>query len=60
MDNNKAIENICMILPVSEEEVKQINQSLWTPHTWHDIAKAIIKDFNKSYIDNMNMEEKES
>jgi Lon protease-like protein len=52
MDNTKAINSICMVLPISKEEVKQANCNLQNPHTWHDIAKSIINDLNKSsYMD---------
>jgi hypothetical protein len=30
------------------------------PHTWHDIAKSIINNFNKSsYIDDTDMDDEE-
>jgi hypothetical protein len=43
MSDRKAIESICMILPISEEEVEQENHQLSTPHNWHNITTTIIK-----------------
>jgi hypothetical protein len=57
MNDAKAIENIYMVLPVSEEEVLQANFEIKTPHNWHDIATKIINRFNNSYIDDTNMDE---
>jgi hypothetical protein len=44
MNDRKAIECICMILPISEEEVEQENLQLHTPHNWHNVATTIIKN----------------
>jgi hypothetical protein len=44
MSDKKAIKCICMILPISEEEVKQENHQLRTPHNWHNVATTIIKN----------------
>jgi hypothetical protein len=38
MNDEKAIENICMAIPISKEEVKQVNLKMHTPHSWHNIA----------------------
>jgi hypothetical protein len=60
MDSTKAINSICIVLPISEEEVEQANHNLQNPHTWHDIAKSIINDFNKSsYIDDTDLDDEE-
>jgi hypothetical protein len=59
MSNAKAIENICMVLPVSEEEVRQANIKIKLPHNWHDVATEIIKEFNDSYIDDTNMDKED-
>jgi hypothetical protein len=59
MNDAKAIENICMVLPVTEEEVQQVNHKLKTPHNWHYVATEIISDFSNSYIDNTNMDEED-
>jgi hypothetical protein len=59
MNNAKAIKNICMVLPVSEEEVCQVNHKLKSPHNWHSVATKIINDINNSYIDDTNMNEEE-
>jgi hypothetical protein len=48
MSDRKAIECICMILPISEEEVKQENHQLRTPHNWHDVATTIINKTDKN------------
>jgi hypothetical protein len=56
MNDAQAIENICMVLPVSEEEVLQANFEIKTPHNWHDVATKIINRFNNSYIDDTNMD----
>jgi hypothetical protein len=55
MSEAKAIEQICIVLPISEEEVQQTNLNIKTPHNWHDIATEIINNFNNSYIDDTNM-----
>jgi hypothetical protein len=57
MSDAKAIESICMVLPVSEEEVQQANFNIKTPHNWHDVATEIISKFNNSYIDDTNIDE---
>jgi hypothetical protein len=57
MNDAKAIENICMVLPVSEEEVQLENINIKSPHNWHNVATEIIKKFNNSYIDDTNMDE---
>jgi hypothetical protein len=57
MNDAKAIENICMVLPVSEEEVLQANFKIKTPHNWHNVATDIINRLNISYIDDTNMDE---
>jgi hypothetical protein len=57
MNNAKAIENIYMVLPVSEEEVIQVNFNIKTPHNWHDVATEIINRYNNSYTDDTNMDE---
>jgi hypothetical protein len=59
MNDAKAIKNICMVLPVTEEEVHQINHKLKTPHNWYDVATEIINDFNDPYIDDTNMDEED-
>jgi hypothetical protein len=46
MSDAKAIVNICMVLPVSKEEVHQANIKIKSPHNWHDVATKIIKEFN--------------
>jgi hypothetical protein len=56
MNDAKAIENICMVLPVSEEEVQLANINIKSPHNWHDVATEIINKFNNSYIDDTNMD----
>jgi hypothetical protein len=56
MNDTKAIECICIVLPVSKEEVQQANFNIKTPHNWHDIATEIINKFNNSYIDDTNMD----
>jgi hypothetical protein len=57
MNDTKAIENICMVLPVSEEEVQLANINIKSPHNWHDVTTKIINKFNNSYIDDTNMDE---
>jgi hypothetical protein len=57
MSDAKAIESIYMGLPVSEEEVQQVNFDIKSPHNWHDIATKIINNFNNSYVDDTNMDE---
>jgi hypothetical protein len=57
MTDDKAVESICMVLPVSEEEVYQANHDIKSPHNWHDVATKIINNYNNSYIDNTNMDE---
>jgi hypothetical protein len=57
MSEAKAIEKICMVLPVSIEEVQQTNLNIKTPHNWHDVATIIINNINNSYIDDTNMDE---
>jgi hypothetical protein len=47
MSDAKAIENICMALPVSEEEVHQANIKIKSPHNWYDVATKIINEFNR-------------
>jgi hypothetical protein len=59
MSDAKAIENICMVLPVSKEEVCQANIKIKSPHNWHDIATKIINEFNDSYIDDTDMDEED-
>jgi hypothetical protein len=58
MSEAKAIEQICMILPVSEEEVQQANTDIKSLHNWHDVATEIINNYNNSHIDDTNMEDK--
>jgi hypothetical protein len=59
MSDTKAIENICMVLPVSEEEVRQANIKIKSPHNWHNVATEIIKEYNESYINNTNMDKED-
>jgi hypothetical protein len=46
MNDSDAINSICMVIPVDENEVKQTKRKLHTPHTWHDVAKTIINSSN--------------
>jgi hypothetical protein len=60
VDNTKAIKSICMVLPISEEEIRQANHNLQNPHTWHNVAKSIINNISKSsYIDDTDMDNEE-
>jgi hypothetical protein len=59
MTDKEAIECICMILPLSEEEVEQEDYQLHTPHNWHDVATKIIKKYGTTYTDNTSMNEEE-
>jgi hypothetical protein len=43
MSEAKAIEQICMILSISEEEVQQANINIKTTHNWHDVTTKIIQ-----------------
>jgi hypothetical protein len=58
MSEAKAIEQICMVLPVSEEKVQQANIDIKSPHNWHDVATEIINKYNNTYIDDTNMDDK--
>jgi hypothetical protein len=55
MNDRKAIECISIILPISEEEVRQDNLQLHTLHNWHNVATTIIKKYGTTYIDDTNM-----
>jgi hypothetical protein len=57
MSKAKAIEQICMILPVSEEEVQQANTDIKSPHNWHNVTTEIFNKYNNSYIDDTNMDD---
>jgi hypothetical protein len=59
MSDRKAIKCICMILPISEEEVEQEDHQLCTPHNWHDVAATIIKKYGTTYIDDINMDKED-
>jgi hypothetical protein len=60
MDNTKAIKSIYMVLPISKEEIKQAKHNLQNPHTWHNVAKSIINNINKSsYIDDIDIDDEE-